>query len=73
MTVFLRTRKYKCCICHKELERFNVIRLVEQTYDDNRFKNTGHNYDYCTDCYKIFSKWIKKHKIREVENELLHM
>lgn len=53
---------YECCICHKELERFDVIRLVKQTYGDKRrFNNTGDNYDFCKNCFTTFDRWWNKH------------
>ena len=47
MAVFLRTREYRCCICHCVIERF---------------ANTGNNDDFCKKCYKVFAAWLKKHK-----------
>lgn len=62
MAVFLRTRAYRCCICHCVIERFDAIRLVKQKYNTDRFANTGNNYDFCKKCYKVFAAWLKKHK-----------
>lgn len=54
---------YKCCICHKILEE-KPIRLVKQLYGVNKYKQYSpiENYDFCIGCYKIYEKWINKHK-----------
>jgi len=54
---------YKCCICHKVLD-YKPIRLVKQKYGIGNYKQyyPVENYDLCYNCYKIFAKWIKKHK-----------
>lgn len=59
-----RSKKiYKCDICHKILEE-KPIRLIKQEYASgnyNQFCQTE-RYDICKNCYKIFEKWINKHK-----------
>lgn len=55
---------YKCCICHEVLEN-KPHRLVHQEYDSSKYyglyKNK-HNYDFCTECFKRFRYWIRKHE-----------
>jgi len=60
-------KTYKCCICHKVLEE-KPIRLIKQEYNAtgyHQFANVD-RYDICTSCYRIFDKWIKKHKEKKV-------
>lgn len=52
---------YSCCICHKILEDYKPHRLVHQEYEKWYYKNTF-NYDFCDDCFKIFKRWIYKHR-----------
>ena len=60
-----RVKVYECCICHTILEDYKPIRLVKQKYIPNLRGYGGYqnkkNYDFCTDCYKKFNSWIRKH------------
>lgn len=56
-------KEYECCICHKIIERDK--RLVYQEFDGKKSYGTFHNkanYDICNSCFKIFEKWILKHR-----------
>lgn len=58
-------KQYKCCICHTVLEEYKPIRLVKQLHDSKETYGRYHNiknYDFCKECYKRFSTWIKKHR-----------
>ena len=55
---------YKCCICKKQLENIDTIRLTKQLYGLTRYG--GHypveHYDFCKKCYSVFNNWLNKHK-----------
>ena len=56
-------KEYECCICHKIIERDK--RLVYQEFDGRKSYGAFHNkanYDICNNCFKIFEKWILKHR-----------
>lgn len=58
-------KEYKCCMCHKVLNK-KPIRLVKQVYDGKEFYGrylNMHNYDFCTECYKIFDKWVNSYEL----------
>ena len=54
---------YKCIICHKELD-YKPTRLVKQVYGAGRFNQfyPVEFYDFCEECFKRFSGWIKKNR-----------
>lgn len=58
------TKVYVCTICHKILSDYKPHRLVHQEYGAGNYNQYGnkHNFDFCDDCFKIFKKWIAKHK-----------
>lgn len=46
-----------------EIEKENATRLTKQKFHAGRyyhFSPVG-NYNFCSDCYKKFDRWIKKH------------
>ena len=51
---------YKCCICHKILNK-KPIRLVKQLHNGRIYKNIF-NYDFCNNCYLKFNYWVKKYE-----------
>lgn len=56
-------KEYECCICHKIMERDK--RLVYQEFDGRKSYGAFHNkanYDICNSCFKIFKKWVLKHR-----------
>lgn len=55
---------YKCNICHKVLETDKPHRLVHQEYIYRGYGHyiNKHIFDFCDDCFKIFKRWISKHK-----------
>lgn len=58
-------KTYYCCICHQEIDKEEAVRLTEQLYGIshyNMFTNSGNKFDFCTQCYKKFTHWIKKHE-----------
>lgn len=58
-------KEYRCCICHKVLDEYKPIRLVKMVHDNAEVYGAYHykdKYDLCKDCYKIFNRWIKKHR-----------
>ena len=57
-------KEYKCCICHKPIKKNK--RLVYQKFDNKKPYGAFHNrynYDFCDSCFKMFSYWVKKHKV----------
>ena len=58
-----RTIEYTCCICHRNIENKDTIRLEKQLYGI-RWQG-GHGkvckYDFCKKCYSKFDNWINKH------------
>ena len=63
----MRINNYKCCICHKELDRFETIRINECLYGTGRYNqfSTERHYDFCEKCYNKIRVWIKKHSMEE--------
>ncbi len=59
-----RTAKYKCCICHKELNNTDTIRLAKQLYglSYSGGHTTVEKNDFCEKCYSKYAAWLKKHK-----------
>lgn len=58
-------KTFRCCICHKVLKEYKPIRLVKMVHDNNEKYGAYHhvvNYDFCKRCYRVFNKWIDKHK-----------
>ena len=57
-------KEVKCCICHKE-QIIKPIRLIKQVYGLGKYRQyyQAEKYDICASCYKIFERWIEKHKI----------
>lgn len=58
-------KNYECCICHEPIERNK--RLVYQEFDGKKRYGAFHNrynYDFCDKCFKIFKKWIIKHRCK---------
>lgn len=56
---------FRCCICHRVLNDYKPTRLVKQVYDNKKPYGSYHNsenYDFCKKCYKVFNRWIEKHK-----------
>lgn len=56
---------YKCSICHQEIQRKDLLRLVKQINDKKECYSRNinvHNYDFCEKCYMKFDNWIKKYK-----------
>lgn len=52
---------YTCCICHRVLD-FRPHRLVHQEWESKGYglyKNI-YNFDFCDECFKIFTTWIDK-------------
>lgn len=60
----LRRKEFKCCICHKTLDK-KPIRLVHQENDNkevyDRYYNVN-NYDFCDKHFETFIKWVEKHR-----------
>ena len=54
---------YSCSICHKVIAPESAIRLNKQLYNRKKYKQftTEVNYDFCSDCYNKFERWINKH------------
>lgn len=56
---------FECCICHQEIQRKELIRLVKQINDKREYYSRNinvYNYDFCKRCYAKFNNWIKKHE-----------
>ena len=56
---------YKCCICHKKsvVKPIKLIKMEYGIHNRNEFAQSD-RYDICYNCYKIFNKWINKHKVK---------
>lgn len=59
----LKTKVYKCCICHRVLD-YKPIRLVKQLYGIGNYNQYSYDskYDFCNKCYKAFDNFINKYK-----------
>ena len=56
-------KKINCCICNKEIDKEETIRLSEQKYGIGRyawFSPTGNKFNFCEKCYIIFLDWRKE-------------
>ena len=54
---------YKCCICHKPIERNK--RLVYQEFDGKKPYGAFHtkcHYDFCDRHFAVFQSWLIKNK-----------